>query len=1046
MQFCYTARVLYGQSIFLLIGVVSRFMDSSIFLPLVQNAALLLSLIFLYDVISKKHQQQYFLFWRVGVGLLIGGIGVTIMSTPWSYEPKMFFDTRSVLLCVSGLFFGALPTVIAMFITAIYRISIGGGAMWVGVGVIISSGLIGVIWHRFHHARLAYLSDKEIFSFAYLVHGVMLLWFLFLPNNAAFPVLQHITLPVLTIYPLATWLLCRLLSRRLEVERDEQIRLQDDFLFRSQFNIGNIGIAISGVDQKWLKVNPRLCHMLKYSEDELLHLTWKQLTHPDDLAANLANFERMLAGHIDSFEMDKRFLAKDGTVVYTHMTVACKRVNQQVQLLIAGYLDITAQTLADREVLASREQLELVLSSSDLGVWDWDICRDNVQRNARSADILGCDLARLNAEEHLWLDAIFPEDRPKVQQSIRAHLKGETAHYKIEYRLQTLKGDTRWILDTGKVVSRDTQQQALRMCGTYSDITDAKLIEESLKLSALVYDNSSEAMGVLDEKGIIITVNAAFCDITGYSAAEICGESMRAFYCDLNSHDFYSQMNQQLREQGRWQGEMWLRRKNHEEYVIWLTINTIKDKEGLPYRRVAQFSDITDKKHSEHVIWKQANYDTLTGLPNRRMLLEYLSAEIKHSDRNRNHFALMFLDLDYFKEVNDTLGHAMGDLLLIETAVRIKSCVRDTDVVARLGGDEFTVVLSAMDDHKGIERVAEHILQRIAEPYQLGDETAYISASIGVTLYPDDANSIEGLLKHADQAMYAAKDQGRNRFNYFTPSMQEQAKYRMRLIQDLRHALENNQFALHFQPIVALTTGAVVKAEALLRWFHPERGYVSPAEFIPLAEDTGLIVDIGNWVFEQAARQSALWRNSHGVDIQISINKSPIQFRDEGTLLHNWLALLNDLNIAGSGVCVEITEGLLLDASMGVTEKLLAYRDAGVQVSLDDFGTGYSSLAYLKKFDIDYLKIDQSFTRHIETDENDQTLCEAIIVMAHKLGMKVIAEGVETEAQRQILLAAGCDYGQGYLFSKPVDAAEFARKYLGAPSLGEGKLSANIGA
>ena len=240
----------------------------------------------------------------------------------------------------------------------------------------------------------------------------------------------------------------------------------------------------------------------------------------------------------------------------------------------------------------------------------------------------------------------------------------------------------------------------------------------------------------------------------------------------------------------------------------------------------------------------------------------------------------------------------------------------------------------------------------------------------------------------------------------------------------------NKEFELHYQPIVAMATGEVAKAEALLRWFHPERGSVSPAEFIPVAEDTGLIVEIGNWVFEQAARQSAQWRKTLGVEIQISVNKSPIQFRDEGTLLHNWLELLQQLDVTGTGVCVEITEGLLLDASMGVTEKLLAYRDAGVQVSLDDFGTGYSSLAYLKKFDIDYLKIDQSFTRNIDTDENDHTLCEAIIVMAHKLGMKVIAEGVETEAQRQVLLNAGCDYGQGYLFSKPVSASEFASKYL----------------
>lgn len=1009
-------------------------MDKSILLPLVQNAALLLALVFLYDAIPKKHQRQYFLLWRLGIGFLIGGIGITIMSSPLIYQPGIIFDTRSVLLCVSGLFFGGLPTFIAMALTALYRISIGGSGMWIGVGVIISSGLIGMMWRQYRKAYLADLSAKEIFSFAYLVHIVMLLWFFTLPLDVALPLLMTISLPVLTIYPIASWLLCRLLSRRYESERDEQIRLQDDFLFRSQFNVGNIGIAITDVDQKWIKVNPRLCQMLNYSEDELLHMTWKQLTHPEDIEADVVKFELMLAGKLDNYEMDKRFIAKDDSVVYTHMTVACKRVNNSVLLVIAGYLDVTAQTLADREVLASREQLELVLSSSDLGVWDWDIRGDSIERNARSADMLGCDIDMLNADSRQWMDSIVAEDRPKVLHSIEAHLRGETAQHRMEYRLNTLNRGVRWILDTGKVVSRDANHNALRMCGTYTDITEAKLIEESLKLSALVYENSSEAMSVLDEKGVIITVNAAFSDITGYSESEVRGQHIRLLYCDLNGRDFYTSMNAEIREKGRWQGEMWQRRKGKEEYVIWLTINTINDKEGQPYRRVALFSDITDKKQNEHLIWKQANYDTLTGLPNRRMLLEYLGAEIKNADRNRNHFAVLFLDLDYFKEVNDTLGHAMGDLLLIETADRLKACVRDADVVARLGGDEFTIVLSAMADHKGIERVAENILRRIAEPYLLGEETAYISVSIGITLYPDDATSIEGLLKHADQAMYAAKDQGRNRFNYFTPSMQEYAKYRMRLIQDLRQAVLNKEFQLHFQPIVALETGAITKAEALIRWDHAERGFVSPAEFIPVAEDTGLIVEIGNWVFEQAARQSAAWRSELGVEIQISVNKSPIQFRDEGALLHNWLGLLQDLDMTGAGVCVEITEGLLLDASMGVTEKLLAYRDAGVQVSLDDFGTGYSSLAYLKKFDIDYLKIDQSFTRNVDTDTNDQILCEAIIVMAHKLGMKVIAEGVETEAQRQVLLAAGCDFGQGYLFSKPLIASDFAEKYLRAPA------------
>ena len=1007
-------------------------MDNLIFFPLVQNAALLLALVFLYDAIPRHHKRQYFFLWRMIIGVIIGAIGMTIMSTPWVFQPGVIFDSRSVLLCITGVFFGGLPTFVAVVITALFRYSIGGPAVWAGIGVIVSSGLIGVIWRHYRKNILADITIRELYLLGMIVHVVMLLWMFMMPFAMALNVLEKISLPVLLIYPVATVLIGRLVSRRFELERDIQIRLQDDFLFRSQFNVGNIAIGITAVDRYWLKVNPRLCQMFQYSEAELLTMTWSEMTYSEDLAEDLQLFKRMLAGELDEYEMDKRFVAKDGSLVFTHMTVSCKRTTNRVQLVIAGYIDITEQKRVEQAMRSNQEQLALVLASSDLGFWDWDLKSDRVDRSERCAQLLGCEHAVLLRDNRVWTDAIHTEDRVNMLRAIDEHLRGDTPKYQAEYRIITTKGEIRWISDSGKVVSKDSDGMATRMCGIHTDITERKKVEASLQLAASVYNNSSEAMSVLDSKGIIINTNNAFYEITGYCEDEVKNQHIKLLHCARNAPSFYQEMNQQIQDTGYWQGEVWQRRKNGEEYIVLLTVNTIYSQDGEPYRRVALFSDITEKKQSEQLIWRQANYDTLTGLPNRRMMLEHLASEIKKSDRNVRHFALMFIDLDFFKEVNDTLGHDMGDLLLIQTAERLKKSIRDVDVVSRLGGDEFTVVLTDIKDHKGVERVAQNILTRIAEPYQLADETAYISASIGITLYPDDAIDVENLLKHADQAMYAAKEQGRNRFNYFTPSMQEYAKYRMRLIQDLRQAVAKKEFEVYYQPIVELATGNVHKAEALIRWHHNERGQVSPAEFIPIAEDTGMIVDIGNWVFEQAARQSVLWRERYGKVIQISVNKSPIQFRDEGTGFAEWIALLSELNISDSGICIEITEGLLLDASMGVAEKLLAYRDAGVQVSLDDFGTGYSSLAYLKRFDIDYLKIDQSFTRNLTTDENDMSLCEAIIVMAHKLGMKVIAEGVETEAQRQLLLQVGCDYGQGYLFSRPALPQVFAERYLEA--------------
>ncbi len=436
--------------------------------------------------------------------------------------------------------------------------------------------------------------------------------------------------------------------------------------------------------------------------------------------------------------------------------------------------------------------------------------------------------------------------------------------------------------------------------------------------------------------------------------------------------------------------------------------------------------DITEKKKSEELIWQQANFDSLTGLANRHMFQYRLEQEIKKAHRAGLPLALMVLDLDRFKEVNDTLGHDMGDRLLKEAAQRLSSCVREADSVARLGGDEFTVILGELNDVDCAERIALSILQKLAEPFKLGDQVVYLSTSIGITFYPQDATGFDELLKSADQAMYAAKHQGRNRCSYYAPSMQEAIQTRMRLTNDLRSALTalTGSFRLFYQPIVELATGAIHKAEALIRWQHPTRGLIDPAEFIPIAEETEMILEIGDWVFRDAARQVARWRISHHAAFQISINVSPVQIHNMVNA-RNWPDYLQKLSLPGQSIVVEITEGLLLDASAAVTEKLQAFHKAGMEVSLDDFGTGYSSLSYLKKFNIDNIKIDQSFVCNLAPDSDDLVLCEAMIAMAHKLGMKVIAEGVETSEQRDLLADAGCDYGQGYLFSRPVPAEDF---------------------
>ena len=473
--------------------------------------------------------------------------------------------------------------------------------------------------------------------------------------------------------------------------------------------------------------------------------------------------------------------------------------------------------------------------------------------------------------------------------------------------------------------------------------------------------------------------------------------------------------------------------------VTWIevSVTAIETEQGSHPHHLCMIEDVTAKKHSETLIWQQANFDTLTQLPNRRMFHDRLAHDMLKSQRDKSHIAILFIDLDHFKEVNDTLGHHQGDILLVDAARRISACVRESDTVARLGGDEFTVILSELDRDGGerVEAIAQNIIDSLLQPFELGQEQAFVSASIGITLYPDDALDIDDLLKHADQAMYAAKGAGRNRFSYFTPTLQVAALNRMRLTNDLRGALKGRQFELYFQPIVHLKTGRIHKAEALIRWNHPQRGIVSPLEFIPLAEASGLIIDVGEWVFRESVLWVKRWRREHHPAFQVSVNQSPLEFQREDGSYDAWLQHLRALDLPGQSVVVEITEGLLLDASTAVSNKLLQLRDAGIQVALDDFGTGYSSLSYLKKFDIDYLKIDRSFTRNLAPDSSDMALSDAIIVMAHKLGLRVIAEGVETPEQRDLLAAAGCDYGQGYLFAKPMPAEQFDALLKAQPPL-----------
>jgi len=556
-------------------------------------------------------------------------------------------------------------------------------------------------------------------------------------------------------------------------------------------------------------------------------------------------------------------------------------------------------------------------------------------------------------------------------------------------------------------------------------ISERKKTEEKLKLAGMVFQDTSEAILIADKNNVIAAVNPAFERITGYSADELTGRNIDTLKSGMQGEDKPHSIERALSATGYWKGELWVRRKDGEIAAADVTIDTHFDQDGAVNMRILLLSDITEKKRSEELIWRQTNYDSLTGLPNRQLFREQFEQRIRQARQDDQPLVLMYVDLDGFKEVNDTFGLQMGDLMLKKVAEKLQSSVRNTDTVARSEGDEFMILLPDLGDVDDIDRIARQILKHISEPIKLNSDYAYLSGSIGITLYPREGSETEVLIRNAIQATHAAKRTGKNRYQFFTSELQEAAEERKRLISDMYIALDSNQFEIVYQPIVELASSSIHKAEALIRWQHPTRGLINPFEFISAAEDIGMILSFGDLVFREAARQAAHWREKYQPIFQVSVNISPSHFMSKGIDLSVWFDLLKKLGLPGQGIVVEITEGLLLDSSQKVIDQLLTLHNAGIQLALDDFGTGYSSIAYLRKFDIDYIKVDKAFVQNLTAESRDMILWKAITPMARAFGIKLIAEGVETEEQRSLLASVGCDYGQGYLFSRPVSKEAF---------------------
>lgn len=799
------------------------------------------------------------------------------------------------------------------------------------------------------------------------------------------------------------------------------------------------GILLFDANNRVRKFNPRVCELLDIPIEFLSTLPTEMELVDFQMARGDFGTDAHLLDAVARSELMKAATGVvDRTPVqYVRSTLVGRTLEVRTQFLADGskvrtFADVSAYVQAEADRKRLNQLLDATQTLAGVGGWERDFVSGVVYWTKGVYRILEVTPEEFTPGDLASTRRFFtPASQMLIQPVLPpSDLPTETTH-DLELEMVTWTGRHIWIRFKG-TTSWD-QGRPIKRTSVLQDITELRQAEATARDSEARWKLALESIGdgVWDwhiQEGTEF-YSDRLLQICGYGGGDL--DSDPDEFDDRTHPEDLANLYQARMDhfEGRtplYQSERRIRCKDGTwKWVLSRGMVISRDADGKPLRMLGTFTDISDRKAAEALIRQQAFYDTLTGLPNRRMLRDRLAQEIKRSNRDQQQLAILFIDLDHFKEVNDTLGHDRGDMLLVEAGRRIQACVRASDTVARMGGDEFTVILAEFPSSSHLDGILQKMLRTLGAVFQLGNEQVFVSASIGITMYPTDATEIEDLLKNADQALYVAKGAGRNRFSFFTPALQEAALTRVRLASDLRTAVQEQQFYVVYQPIVELSTGAIHKAEALIRWQHPTRGLVSPAAFIPIAESSGLIVEIGEWVFQRAAQQVQVWRHTLAEDFQISVNKSPVQFHHSGAKGCSWAEYLRRLGLPGDSVVVEITEGLLLDTSAGVADTLLGLRAAGIGVSLDDFGTGYSSLSYLQKFDIDFVKIDQSFVRHLTVNSTDLALCKAIVVMAHALDMRVIAEGVETVQQRDLLAEAGCDFAQGYLYAQPMTAADF---------------------
>ncbi|MBQ0742550.1 MAG: EAL domain-containing protein [Pseudomonas sp.] len=683
---------------------------------------------------------------------------------------------------------------------------------------------------------------------------------------------------------------------------------------------------------------------------------------------------------------------------------------------------------------ASEAQLSLALDASQLGLWDWDLISDRVY-HSHVAEIFGLEEDSVTSMLHHLKPRLHPEDAPLVRDTLLKHMKGQIPSYRIEYRVMHADGSWIWVEDSGRAVARDENGRVLRMIGTRRDVSARKQQDEQAQLAATVFQATAEGIFILDPELRILSVNHAFSVITGYALEECIGHPIYDPVVQSKNQQSLEDLKNSLQTADRWEGERVGQRRSGELYPQWMQLAVVRDSSGTISHYVGFFADLSVHRQTEEQLQYLTTHDALTQLANRNMFTQRLQEATSRARQNGSTLALMHVDLDRFKYINDTLGHKVADELLQQVAVRLRELTPESTALARLSADEFVILIEDDTQPEQLAHRADQVLEVLRQPVNIGEHELVVTASVGISQFPKTARDNLVLITQANQAMQHAKHLGGNGFQFFTDSLQAYSLDRLQLENQLRKALDDDQLVVHYQPKLHLSTDQIGGAEALVRWQHPERGLIMPGHFIEIAEETGMIIALGDAVLVKACQQAAEWYHGGPTPIRVAVNLSVQQLR-QNHFAERIAQILASANLPAEMLELELTESMLLEHLDAVTENIAALQKMGIKLAIDDFGTGYSSLAYLKRFPISTLKIDRAFISELNefSEENaadhDAAIVRAIIAMAHSLCMNVVAEGVEEAGQLSFLKQHGCDEVQGYLISRPLPASGFTALLL----------------